>query len=255
MRQLLITLSLLFSVFTSQAMAEHRPIAILGAMDAEIEKLLPEIKQRQIHEVSANTYYTGTIEGRNVVVARSGVGKVNASITAYVLINHFNADSIIFTGIAGAADNKLNVADVVVSSALVQHDVDLTVFGAPKGQLSGYDNRLFVADKQLVEIALKAANKVVGSERVHEGIIATGDQFIADKAVVKMLQEEFDAMAVEMEGAAVAQVTDMFDIPLVVIRTISDKADGSAHMVYEEAKQVTADNSVAITLAMLKGMK
>lgn len=251
MRQLFITLSLLFSVFTSQAMAEHRPIAILGAMDAEIEKLLPEIQQRQIHEVSANTYYTGTIKGRSVVVARSGVGKVNAAITAYVLINHFNADSIIFTGIAGAADNTLNVADVVVSSALVQHDVDLTAFGAPKGQLSGYDNRLFAADKTLVELAVKAANEVVGEERVHEGIIATGDQFIADKAVVKMLQDEFEAMAVEMEGAAVAQVTDMFEIPLVVIRTISDKADGSAHMVYEEAKQVTADNSVAITLNML----
>lgn len=233
---------------------KSQTIAILGAMDAEIEKLLPEIKQRQTHTIAKNTYYTGVIQGKPVVVARSGVGKVNAAITTYVLINHFDVNSIIFTGIAGAAGPDLNVADVVISTALVQHDVDLTAFGAPKGLLDGYDDRLFYADKKLQALALNAAEESVGKARVHTGIIATGDQFIADKAVVSMLLKEFNAIAVEMEGAAVAQVTDMFDIPLVVIRTISDKADGSAHLVYEEAKQVTADNSVTITLNMLSQM-
>ncbi len=242
--------SFFFCLMSFNAFAAN-PIAIMGAMDAEIEKLLPEIQHRKTHTVSANTYYTGEIAGKPVVVTRSGVGKVNAAITTYVLINHFDADRIIFTGIAGAASPELNVADVVVSSALVQHDVDLTVFGAPKGQLSGYDDRFFYADETLQEFALDAAKASIGEKRVHLGVIATGDQFIADKGAVKMLREEFDAMAVEMEGAAVAQVTDMFDIPLVVIRTISDKADGSAHMVYAEAKQVTADNSVAITLNMM----
>ncbi|MDD1783052.1 5'-methylthioadenosine/adenosylhomocysteine nucleosidase [Enterovibrio sp. ZSDZ35] len=255
MRKLLLAFSFVLSTFSFTLQAAEQPIALLGAMDAEIEKLLPEIDNKQVHTISLNTYYTGTIDGQPVVVARSGVGKVNAAITTYVLVNHFKVESIIFTGIAGAASPKLNVADVVISTALVQHDVDLTTFGAPKGQLSGYDDRYFYADKKLQALALEAANDEIGKSRVHAGIIATGDQFIADKTVVKMLQEEFDALAVEMEGAAVAQVTGMLNIPLVVIRTISDKADGSAHMVYSEAKQVTADNSVAITLNMLSRMK
>lgn len=254
MRHILTVFSIIFTIIlpTVNAQEELQPIAIMGAMDAEIEKLLPEIKHRQTHIIAKNTYYTGQIQGKPVVVTRSGVGKVNAAITTYVLINHFNTNRIIFTGIAGAAGPKLNVADVVISTALVQHDVDLTAFGAPKGQLDGYDDRYFYADKKLQAIALVAANEAVGKDRVHSGIIATGDQFIADKTVVSMLLEEFNAIAVEMEGAAVAQVADMFDIPLVVIRTISDKADGSAHLVYEEAKQVTADNSVAITLNMIR---
>lgn len=253
MHKFLVIASLLLSSFITHA--QTQPIAILGAMDAEIEKLLPSIKEKQTHQITGNTYYTGHIDGKSVVVARSGVGKVNAAITTYVLAEHFNAQSIIFTGIAGAASPKLNVADVVISSALVQHDVDLSAFGAPKGQLSGYDDKYFYADNKLKNLALTAAKQVMGDKKVHEGIIATGDQFIADKNQVKWLQAEFNAMAVEMEGAAVAQVTDILDIPLVVIRTISDKADGSAHMVYADAKQVTADNSVNITLAMLKQMK
>ncbi|ABZ76198.1 purine or other phosphorylase family 1 [Shewanella halifaxensis HAW-EB4] len=261
MRTALVIITLLSSLMTintqakpADTAARSQPIAILGAMDAEIEKLLPEITQRQTHTVAKNTYYTGFIEGKPVVVTRSGVGKVNAAITTYVLINQFDVNSIIFTGIAGAAGPKLNVADVVISTALVQHDVDLTAFGAPKGQLDGYDDRYFYADEKLQALALEAAKGAVGEARVHSGIIATGDQFIADKGIVSMLLQEFNAIAVEMEGAAVAQVTDMFDIPLVVIRTISDKADGSAHLVYEEAKQVTADNSVAITLNMIREM-
>ncbi|GIU15244.1 MULTISPECIES: 5'-methylthioadenosine/adenosylhomocysteine nucleosidase [unclassified Shewanella] len=266
MRTTVVVIALIYSLLSFHAVAETamhaannttknvKPIAILGAMDAEIEKLLPEISHRQTYNVAKNTYYTGFIEGKPVVVARSGVGKVNAAITTYVLINQFDVNSIIFTGIAGAASPELNVADVVISTALVQHDVDLTAFGAPKGQLDGYDDRLFYADKKLQALALNAAKESIGKARVHSGIIATGDQFIADKAVVSMLRQEFNAIAVEMEGAAVAQVTDMFDIPLVVIRTISDKADGSAHLTYEDAKQTTADNSVAITLNMLSKM-
>lgn len=160
------------------------------------------MRQRKVHTVAANKYYTGFIQGKLVVVTRSGVGKVNAAIITYVLINQFDVSSIIFTGIAGAASPKLNVADVVISTALVQHDVDLTAFGAPKGQLDGYDDRYFYADKKLQALAINAA---IGESRVHSGIIA-------------------------------------------------DNVDGSAHLVYEDAKQVTAENSVAITLNMIGKM-
>ncbi len=252
MQKLLILLTSLVSLlgFTANA----KPIALLGAMDVEIEGLLPKIENRKTHQLAANTYYTGTINGKEVVVARSGVGKVNAAVTTHTLITQFNVEKIIFTGIAGAASSELNVADVVVSSDLIQHDVDLTVFGAPKGLLDGYEDRAFKTDKTLQALAIDAARKVVGADKAHIGTVVTGDQFIADKAKVAEMQQEFDAMAVEMEGAAVAQVADMYKVPLVVIRTISDKADGSAHLSYEEAKQATAHNSVAIVLEMLKSL-
>ncbi|WP_434355180.1 5'-methylthioadenosine/adenosylhomocysteine nucleosidase [Parasalinivibrio latis] len=240
------------SLFSSHAIAQT--IAIMGAMDAEIEKLLPEIQDTRQYVKANNTYYTGSISGKDVVVVRSGVGKVNAAVTTQTLICDFDTSAIIFTGIAGAASPALNVADVVIASALVQHDVDLTAFGAQKGLLDGYQDRLFNVDSELKTLAIAAATKVVGDQRTHSGIIATGDQFIADKKQVAELRKEFEAVAVEMEGAAVAQVADMYGVPLIVIRTVSDKADGSAHMVYNEAKQVTADNSVAITLEMLKKM-
>ncbi len=245
-------LAFFISLFSSQAFAQT--IAIMGAMDAEIEKLLPEIRDSRQYVKANNTYYTGTISGKDVVVVRSGVGKVNAAVTTQTLVCDFDTSAIIFTGIAGAASPDLEVADVVIASALVQHDVDLTAFGAPLGLIDGYEDRLFKVDENLKTLAEKAAEKIVGEKRTHSGIIATGDQFIADKKHVAFLREEFEAMAVEMEGAAVAQVAEMYGVPLVVIRTVSDKADGSAHMVYNEAKQVTADNSVAIVLEMLKNL-
>ncbi|MGI2260837.1 5'-methylthioadenosine/adenosylhomocysteine nucleosidase [Shewanella sp. GXUN23E] len=252
MNKLLILMTGLISLLGFGAQA--KPIALLGAMDVEIEGLLPKMQGLQTHKLAANTYYTGTINGKSVVVARSGVGKVNAAVTTHTLISRFEVDKIIFTGIAGAASSTLNVADVVVSDDLIQHDVDLTVFGSPKGLLDGYDNRAFRSDEALQQLAIAAARKVVGDKRVHTGTVVTGDQFIADKAVVAGLQQEFNAMAVEMEGAAVAQVADMYQVPVVVIRTISDKADGSAHLSYEEAKSATAHNSVAIVLEMLQSL-
>lgn len=244
----LLAAGLACTAFLTQA----APIAIVGAMDAEIENLLPHINDKKTVVIGQHTYYQGQIGDHEVVVTRSGVGKVNAAVTTTVLIREFKADKLIFTGIAGAAAAELEPTDVVVSTALVQHDVDLTVFGNAPGLMDGFTDRLFYADKELQAIAMQAATQVVGANKAHAGIIATGDQFIADKQQVARISKEFDAMAVEMEGGAVAQVAFMYKIPLVVIRTISDKADGSAHMDYPKLKQVTADNSVAITLAMLE---
>ncbi|MGF1689144.1 5'-methylthioadenosine/adenosylhomocysteine nucleosidase [Photobacterium japonica] len=226
-------------------------IAIVGAMDVEVNNLIPEIEQHKAVQIGQHTFHTGTLRGHPVVVTRSGVGKVNAAITTTLLIREFKADQFIFTGIAGAAAPELSPTDVVVSNALVQHDVDLTVFGSQPGLMDGFEDRLFHADPRLVKLAQQAAKKVVGNDHAFTGIIATGDQFIADKQRVAEIRSEFNAMAVEMEGAAVAQVAFMFNKPFVVIRTISDKADGSAHMDYPKLKQATADNSIAITLAML----
>lgn len=229
-------------------------IGIVGAMDVEVEALLPKIENQQVTKVGSHTFYTGTIEGKEVVVTQSGVGKVNAAVATTLLIQSFGVDQLIFTGIAGASEPKLEPLDVVVSTSLVQHDVDLTMFGKPKGELSGYEDRHFYADKNLQKYAFDASVAVLGKERVYQGIIASGDQFIANKEIVTGIYKEFNAMAVEMEGAALGQVADAFHVPYVVIRTISDKADGSAEMVYSELKKATADNSANITLNMLKRM-
>lgn len=226
-------------------------IAIVGAMDAEITNLLPHIKNKHTITIGQHQYYQGKIGNHSVVVTRSGVGKVNAAVTTTTLIREFKADKLIFTGIAGAAAAELSPTDVVISTALVQHDVDLTVFGNKPGHMDGFDDRYFYADPQLAAQAFAAAQQVLDKKKVFQGIIATGDQFIANKQKVNFIHNEFNAMAIEMEGAAVAQVAFMFNKPFVVIRTISDKADGSAHFDYPKLKQITADNSVAITLAML----
>ena len=169
-------------------------------MDVEIEKLIPEIKERKEVTLRGHTYYTGTMRGQNVVVTRSGIGKVNAAVTTTELINEFNVDALIFTGIAGATAPELEPNDVVISTALVQHDIDLTVFGQKPGQMHRFDDRFFYADKGLIDIATAAATEVVGKDRVSQGVIATGDQFMANKDDVKEVYTEYNARAVEMEG-------------------------------------------------------
>lgn len=240
-----------FSVLSLTANASER-IAIMGAMDVEIEKLLPSIKNRQTVELRDHTFYTGTLQGRSVVVTKSGIGKVNAAVTTTELIREFGIDSIIFTGIAGATAPELEPNDVVISTKLVQYDIDLTAFGNEPGHMDGFDDRYFPADNALVVLATTAAHQFAGKQRVSQGIIATGDTFMANKTDVKAVRDEFEAAAVEMEGAAVAQVAALYEVPFVVIRTISDKADGSAHMDYEEMKEAASHNSSGIVLKMLE---
>ncbi|MGF1726437.1 5'-methylthioadenosine/adenosylhomocysteine nucleosidase [Photobacterium nomapromontoriensis] len=252
------SLALMLAVYAFPSiakMSEATPIiGIVGAMDVEVEALLPIIEHQKVKTIGSHQFYIGELQGRPVVVTKSGVGKVNAAMTTTLLIENFGVESLIFTGIAGASDPKLEPLDVVISTRLVQHDVDLTAFDRPKGLLPDYKDRYFYADSALQKYAFDAAVETLGNDAVYQGIIASGDQFIASKAVVTEIYQEFDAMAVEMEGAALGQVADAFKVPYVVIRTISDKADGSAEMTYSDLKKATADNSARITLNMLKRM-
>lgn len=223
-------------------------IALIGAMDSEIELLKNSMKNVTEVKIGAITYYEGTLEGKNIVLLKTGVGKVNAAIGADTVIREFEVESIIFTGVAGAIDNKLNIADIVISKDLVQHDVDLTAFGRPMGLIPGNNSIEFKADKNLIDIAYESAVKVLGKDKVKIGRIATGDQFIADKDRVKMIGEIFEA-------SAVAQVAQLYNVPFVVLRAVSDKADGSAKMTYEDFVVVAADNSANIVKEMLKRIK
>lgn len=229
-------------------------VAVIGAMDKEINLLKSQMKNIKEKKIGKITYYKGKLENKDIVLLKTGVGKVNAAVGADTVIREFGADKIIFTGVAGAINRNLNIADVVISKDLVQHDVDLTAFGAPMGQLSGESKIEFSADPQLIKLAEKSAIKVLGKDKVTIGRIATGDQFIANKEKVQFLGKEFNADAVEMEGGAVAQVAEIYGVPFVVLRALSDKADGSAEMVYSEFVEVAADNSAEIVKEMLKSM-
>lgn len=230
-------------------------IAVIGAMDSEITLLKSQMKDIEEKKIGTITFYEGELEGKDIVLLKTGVGKVNSAVGANTVIREFGADKIIFTGVAGAINRDLDVADVVISKDLVQHDVDLTAFGRPMGLIPGEEKIEFVADPELIKLAEESAIKVLGKDKVMIGRIATGDQFIADKEKVRFLGEQFKADAVEMEGASVAQVAQIYGVPFVVLRALSDKADGGAEMVYDEFVQIAANNSAEIVKEMLKNMK
>ncbi|MGL6100761.1 MAG: 5'-methylthioadenosine/adenosylhomocysteine nucleosidase, partial [Fusobacteriaceae bacterium] len=196
----------------------------------------------------------GKLLNKDVVVFKSGIGKVNAAMSTTIAMEEYDVNKIIFTGVAGAINKNLNITDVVISDYLVQHDYDTTIFGSKKGAVPGSVDTKFFADKKLIDIAKTSAQKVLGKDKVHVGTIATGDQFIADKKTVAALEADFGAWAVEMEGAAVAHVANLYKTPIVVIRSMSDKADGSAHMNYNDFVNVAADNSAKIVMNMLSEM-
>lgn len=230
-------------------------IGIIGAMDSEINLLKKSMTDVSSKKIGKITFHEGKIQGKDVVLFRTGVGKVNSAVGTDIAIREFGVDKIIFTGIAGAIDHKLNVLDLVVSDKLAQHDFDLTAFGCPLGLIDEEESPFFQADKELIEIAKTSAIKVLGKDKVHVGTIISGDQFIADKQKVIALGKSFDAKAVEMEGASVAQVAgSMYNVPFVVLRTISDKADGSAQISYEDLKTAASDHSAKIVLEMLNNL-
>lgn len=229
-------------------------IAIIGALDAEIEILLKAMEETEKSTIGRTIFFQGKLSGKNVVVFKCGVGKVNAAIGANTAILKFNVSKIIFTGIAGAIDKNLNILDLVISTDLVQHDFDLTGFGCPLGLIDGEKSIKFKADESLVKIAHDSAIKILGKNKVTLGTIATGDQFVANKKQVEFIGDTFGAKATEMEGAAVAQVALNYNLPFVVLRAMSDKADGSAHMDYNEFKPLAAEHSAKIVMSMLKNL-
>ncbi len=229
-------------------------IGIIGAMDAEINLLRGQMTEVSEKKIGKITFYEGKLNGKEVVLFVCGVGKVNASVGTDVVIREFGVEKIIFTGIAGAISEYLNILDIVISNKLVQHDFDLVGFGYPLGLIDGEKSAYFEADKELIELTERAALKVLGEGKSYTGVIATGDQFVANKEKVKLIGDTFNAMATEMEGAAVAQVAHMYNVPFVVIRAMSDKADGSAHMDYNEFKPKAADQSAKIVVEILESL-
>ena len=229
-----------------------RTWGIIGAMEVEVEDLRDRLENVTVSKIAGMYFYDGTYEGRRAVVVRSGVGKVNAAICAQILVDRFNVTAIINTGIAGSLKNEIDIGDIVVSTDAVQHDMDATVFGYKKGQIPQADEYIFPANKELRELAVKVCREAVPGIRTFEGRVVSGDQFVSDDAVKAGLKAEFDGYCAEMEGAAIAQAAYLNKVPFVILRAISDKADGSAGMVYDEFEKMAATNSVTLVTHMIK---
>ena len=226
-------------------------LGIIGAMDEEVTKIKEQMEQVQVKTKASMDFYRGKIKGKEVVVVRSGIGKVNAGICAQILVDDYRVDGIINTGIAGSLRSEINIGDIVISTDAVQHDMDAVAFGYPLGQIPRMDTLAFQADEKLAELAEKSCHKVTPKLGVFRGRVASGDAFIAKKERKQMIEDEFHAYCCEMEGAAIAQAAHLNRIPFVIIRAISDKADDSAHMDYPAFEAMAIENSVHIILEMV----
>ncbi|SEF54403.1 5'-methylthioadenosine/adenosylhomocysteine nucleosidase [Paenibacillus sp. UNC499MF] len=217
-------------------------IGLIGAMNEEIELLVGGMSGVTETTKAGITYREGQFEGKSVVVCKSGVGKVNASVCTQILIDGFGVDAVLFTGVAGALDPELNIGDIVISTSCMQHDMDVTPLGFPRGVIPYEEISVFQADPGLVELA-DAASRELFEGRTKQGLVLSGDQFVASRDKVAELHQELGGTCTEMEGAAVAQVCSMNKIPFVVIRSMSDKADGSAHVNFAEFTKQASENS------------
>ena len=226
-------------------------IGIIGAMEEEVAALKDEMVNPEVTEAASMTFYKGVLCGKEVVVVRSGIGKVNAAICAQILVDRFGVDTLIHTGVAGSLDARIDIGDVVVSTDAVHHDMDASTFGDPVGQVPRMDTFAFPADERLIRLAVEANEKANPQLHTFTGRVATGDQFITSQEVKDRLIENFHPLCVEMEGVSVAHVAYLNKIPYVIIRAISDKADNSSTMDYTEFEHQAIVSSIKFMKAFL----
>jgi len=227
-------------------------IAIMGAMAEEIEPLLSQVTDINKIDYAANTYYEGNYKGKEVVIAYSKIGKVFASLTATILIEKFGCDRLLFSGVAGAIDPDLEIGDLVIADGLCQHDLDITAFGHPHGFVP--EGEVCIpTDPYLRNIAKEVASKK--GIQLKEGIIATGDQFVADVERKNWIAKIFDAHALEMEGASVAVVCNALDVPFFILRAISDSADMDAGFDFDKFLEGSAKVSADFILEMVDAIE
>lgn len=223
---------------------------IIGAMDAEIEQLKAAMSHVQQQNVGSNTVYTGLLDGKNVSLCLSGIGKVNAAIATTLLIEHFGPDCIINTGSAGGIGHGLRIGDIVIGNEIAHHDVDVTAFGYAYGQVPKMQPR-YPAHRALL-FAAEAAADTLSQLRCRIGLIASGDQFVHGDAQIALIKQHFpDIAAVEMEAAAIAQTCERFGKPFLIIRAVSDSADSGAEISFEEFLPTAAAHSAQLVRKMM----
>lgn len=227
-------------------------LGFIGAMDEEICGITAELSDVSVLLKAGLTFTRGSYKGKQVVVVKAGIGKVNAAMCTQLLIDNFKVDAVINTGIAGSLSNELNIGDIVLSTDAVEYDMDATAFGYPLGQIPQLKTFSFEASKELRELCKDLASKKLGGISCLEGRILTGDRFVSSKDFKEMLISTFDGSCCEMEGAAIAHVCSLNSIPFLIIRAISDSADDSASMNYNDFEKLAANNSIALSLSLIE---
>lgn len=225
-------------------------IGIIGAMEAEIVSIKEDMNIISAKNIVGLDFYMGTLNGMNIVLVRSGIGKVNAAICTQILIDMYAVDTVINVGVAGAIAPELTIGDIVISDDLVHHDFDTTVLGDEPGEISGLQDSHFKADDRLIKTALEAVSRV--GLRSSIGRIASGDRFVSSPEEKERIWKLFKAKCCEMEGAAVAHTCFLNKIPFVVIRAISDNAEEGTEINYERFFRESAIKAACIIKNMLE---
>lgn len=229
-------------------------IGIIGAMELEVEVLKAEMSVSKVEKKANMEFYEGTLNGAGVVIVRSGIGKVNAALCTQILVDIFGVTHIVNTGVAGSLNAKLDIGDILISKDALHHDMDATIFGYKPGEVPQMGIREFPADEHLSKLAKEACEKVNPDINVVLGRVVSGDQFISDNAVKEKLIREYQGDCAEMEGASIAHGAYLNNIPFVIIRAISDKADNSAEMDYPVFEAAAAKHSAALVRELVKNI-
>ena len=215
-------------------------VGIIGAMSEEVNIIKDEMQFSYEEIIDKFKFYIERIRNRKIVLAESGIGKVNAAMLATIMIVKFNVKAVCFSGVAGALDSKLKVGDVVIGEKMLQHDMDVREFGLKKGEIPRMDTSVFLSNDRLMEIVKEYK---LSNNKIYSGTIISGDQFISLKQAKQELAAEFNAMCVDMESAAVAQVCHRLDKKCLVIRSISDSVTDDSTMEYSQFTELAANNS------------
>ncbi len=233
-----------------------KPIALIGAMQEELVAVLACMTGVSCQAVAGRQFWRGHLHGHAVVAVLSGIGKVAAAMTATVLIEKFQVQCMVFTGVAGGLARHVKVGDVVVATELLQHDMDASPL-FPKYEVPMLGCARFKSHHAMTALLVQSAQHALPQAQVHAGLIISGDQFVSSAAESQRLQRELpDALAVEMEGAALAQVCRDYGLPLAVVRTLSDRADDEAHTDFTQfVKDVASQYSAAIVSEFLKRLR
>ena len=226
-------------------------LGIIGAMEIEVAILKSKLENQKVTKVGPMEFFEGRLAGCDVVIVMCGVGKVHAAMCTQVLCSNFGVTHIVNTGVAGSLDAQLDICDVLVSTDAVQHDMDVHYLGYDVGWVPGLDTTAFAADEKLKQLAFEESERIrPGHTKM--GRVATGDQFVCSDGQKAKIIADTGASCTEMEGAAIAQTAYVNQVPFVILRAISDKADGSAELDYPTFEKMAAANCAAVTEALAK---
>ena len=237
-----------------QGREQVKKIGIIGAMEVEVETLKKDMEVGRVMKKAGMEFHEGVLNGMPVVVVRSGICKVNAAVCTQILIDDFGVDGIINTGVGGSLNAEINIGDIVISTDVVHHDVNAVEFGYALGQIPQMKVFSFSADETFAEKAKAACNRVNPDITVWRGRICSGDQFVSSQEQKDQIIKAFHGWCTEMEGAGIAQAAYLNDVPFIIVRAISDKADNSAYVDYATFEKKAAEHSVRLVEALMSDL-